>query len=140
MCLNHALKDVADRHWLSLTGEMVGHRKNCTQVVGRVSPLRSEPTIIEIKPPDLRANVERATDGVELEVRPGNLRAWCEAREHVDTRHELIVHIPFGTMVPGTTGPMRREHASKRKPSRPHPIVSIKQSRAVSNASSESIW
>ena len=41
-----------------------------------MAPLRSEPAVIEVEPPNLRADVERAADGVDLEVRARNLGAW----------------------------------------------------------------
>ena len=44
---------------------------------------------------------------------------------------------PYGTSVPGTTGPNIFVHAGKVKASRPQPTVSIKQFFAVSSAKSE---
>lgn len=46
---------------------------------------------------------------------------------------------PLGTVVPSTTGPIKFLHESKRRPSSPHPMVSIRQRRAVFMARSESI-
>ena len=47
---------------------------------------------------------------------------------------------PKGTSVPETIGPINFVHAGNFRASRPHPIVSIKQFLAVSNASWELIW
>lgn len=75
MGLDHALEDIADSKGLTLARKMVGNGKDCTQVVGGVTPLSCKPAVIEVEPPDLGADVERSADGVDLEVRSGNLRA-----------------------------------------------------------------
>jgi hypothetical protein len=41
--------------------------------------------------------------------------------------------VPFGTTVPSTIGPSNFVHSLNRRPSRPHPSVSRKTNRAVSN-------
>ena len=42
---------------------------------------------------------------------------------------------PFGTVVPGTMGPRCFAHSGKRSARKPQPSVSMRQWRAVSNAS-----
>ena len=73
MCLDHTLQNVAHGQRLALAGKMVGDRQDSPQVVRWVPPFRGEEAIVEVEPPDLRANVERAADWVNLEVGSGDL-------------------------------------------------------------------
>ena len=79
--LDHAREDVLDGELLTLTGEMVGDGEDGTQVVGRVTPLCGEETVIEVEPSDHRSDVKRAPDGVELIVSSGDSSAWITRRE-----------------------------------------------------------
>jgi len=140
--LNHARKDVMDGEFLTLASEMIGDGEDGTQVVRWVTPFRGEETVIEVEPSDHRSNVERAPDGVELIVGSGNSstliggkRTTSASSDHKEQRKV----VPFGTVVPSTTGPRSFEHSGNLRPSRPHPMVSIRQSLAVSYASSEVI-
>ena len=76
VCLNHSLKDIVDGQRLTLPGEVVGDGENGAKVVRRVAPLSRQETVVVVQPPDLGANVERTTDGVELVVGTGDLRAY----------------------------------------------------------------
>lgn len=78
---DHRLQNVMDGQGLALAGEVVGDCKNGAEVVRRMSPLGCKEAIIVVEPPNLGTNVERAADGVELEVRAGNLRA-CRLSSH----------------------------------------------------------
>lgn len=92
------------------------------------------------EPPNHSADVESTANGVELVVSSRYLRACSkEFIRHQYSSGASRSGSPLGTTVPGTTGPMSREQASKRRPSRPHPIVSIRHSLAVSKASSDVI-
>ena len=140
--LDHARENVMDGEFLALTGEVISHGEDGTQVIGWVTPFCGEETVIKIEPSDHRSNIERAPDGVELVVSSGDSstlivgkRTASVSSDHREQRRDT----PFGTVVPSTTGPRSFEHSGNLKPSRPHPMVSIRQSLAVSYASSEVI-
>src|SRR5579871_991919 len=50
-----------------LAREIVRNREYAAQTVGRMSPLRCEPGVVEIEPADHCADVEGRLDGVQLE-------------------------------------------------------------------------
>ena len=142
MSLNHTREDVMYGELLTLTGEMISDGEDGTQVVGWVTPFCGEETVIEVEPSDHCSNVERAPDGVELIVSSGDSTALItgERTASVSSIHkERRKDVPFGTVVPSTTGPRSFVHSGNLRPSRPHPMVSIRQSLAVSYASSEVI-
>lgn len=72
--LDHSLQNVLDLWnldaggWVGLsgTGNPVGNSENCSQVVGRMTPLSGQPAVIVIQPADDGTNVESTTDRVEL--------------------------------------------------------------------------
>lgn len=133
--LDHTRKDVMDGELLTLTGEMIGDGEDGTQVVGWVTPLCGEETVIEVEPSDHRSNVERAPDRVELVVSSGDAGALVVGKRtaSVSSDHKKRQKdVPFGTVVPSTTGPRSFEHSGNLRPSRPHPMVSMRQSLAVS--------
>ena len=141
--LDHAREDVMHGELLTLTGEMIGDGEDGTQVVGWVTPFCGEEAVVEVEPSDHCSNVERAPDGVELVVSSGDTSALITGKrtasvssDHKKQRED----VPFGTVVPSTTGPRSFAHSGNLRPSRPHPMVSIRQSLAVSYASSEVIW
>ena len=76
MCLDHGLEDVANRDWLALPCEVVRNCEDGTQIVRRMPPFSSKEAIVEIKPANLSTNVKSTTDGVELVVGTGDLRAY----------------------------------------------------------------
>ncbi len=82
--LNHAFQDITDGQGLTLPCKVVCDGKNSTEVIGGVPPFRSEPAVIEIEPTNLRADVESASNGVNLVIRPRDLCA-C-------TTPSVIVH------------------------------------------------
>jgi len=140
--LDHARKDIVDSELLTLACEMIGNGEDSTQVVGGVTPFCGKETVVEVEPSDHRSNVERAPDGVELIISSWDTsalivdkRAASMSSDHTNQRKG----VPFGTLVPSTTGPRSFAHSGNLKPSRPHPTVSIRQSLAVSYASSEVI-
>lgn len=73
--LDHSFEDIANFQGLTIACEVVRHSKDSSEVVGRVAPLSSKPTVVEVEPANLRANVERTPDGVDLVVRARDLRA-----------------------------------------------------------------
>ena len=80
--LDHAREDVMYGELLALTGEMISDGENGTQVVGWVTPFCGEETVVEIEPSDHRSNVERAPDGVEFVVSPGNSSALITGKRN----------------------------------------------------------
>ena len=66
--LDHAFQDIADSQGLSLPRKVVGNGKDGTEVIGGMSPFRSEPAVIEIEPADLRPDIECTPDRVKLVV------------------------------------------------------------------------
>ena len=135
VCLDHSLQDVAHGELLALASKMIGHGEYGTEIVRRMTPFRSKEAIVKVKPADLRANVEGAAHRVKLVVCTRDLGSCRNVR--TDNRIRLS-NAPFGTTVPSTTGPKSCLQCSKRRPSNPHPMVSIKHNRAVSNANDES--
>lgn len=97
----------------------------------------SKETVVEIQVPDHRANIEGTTNRVQLVVSSGDPRSYMRGQTLFLSNGIDTQDAPFGTMVPSTTGPKSLEHPSKRNPSRPQPMVSMRQRRAVSNATSE---
>ena len=80
MRLDHALKDIAHREGLSLTGEVIRHGKDRAQIVGWVAPFGGKPAVVEVEPSDHGTNVEGAVYGVELVVGAGHLAAVGDSR------------------------------------------------------------
>ncbi len=74
--LDHGLEDIVHGQGLTLTPKVVGDSKNGTEVVRWVTPLSSKEAVVVVQPTDLGTDVERTPDGIELVVRPGNLRAY----------------------------------------------------------------
>ena len=74
--LDHAFEDIVHGQGLTLTRKVVGDGKDGPEVVRWVTPFGSKETVVVVLPPDLGSNVERAPDGIELVVRPRNLRAY----------------------------------------------------------------
>ena len=108
-----------------------------------MTPFCGEEAVVEVEPSDHCSNVERAPDGVELVVSSGDSSALITGKRmaSVSSDHNRQrKDTPFGTVVPSTTGPRSFAHSGNLRPSRPHPMVSIRQSLAVSYASSEVIW
>lgn len=80
--LDHSLKHLLDGNNLTVSelasgavgaGDPVCNGKDGAQVVGWVTPLSSQPTIIVVEPSDHGADVEGGVDWVELEVGSWNL-------------------------------------------------------------------
>ena len=55
--------------------QVVRHREDSAEIVGRVPPLRREPGIVEIQPPHHGADVECRRHGIEFVRRPGHAGA-----------------------------------------------------------------
>lgn len=155
MGLDHSLEDVADFEWLPLTRKVIGDSQNGSKIVRRMAPYGindelmiqykeldrhtfcGQKAVIEIEPSNDGANVECTTDRIQLVVSSRDLGTY--GRIFSTGRKLRAANTPFGTMVPSTTGPRSFVHSGNLRPSRPHPMVSIRQSLAVSNASSESM-
>lgn len=73
--LDHGLEYVTDSQHLALARQVICDRKDGTQVVRRVPPLCREPAVVEVEPPNLRADVEGAANRIDLEARSRNLGA-----------------------------------------------------------------
>lgn len=141
--LDHAREDIMHGELLTLTSEMIGDGEDGTQVIGWVTPFCGEEAVVEVEPSDHCSNVERAPDGVELVVSSGDSSALITGKRTASVssdQNKRREDVPFGTVVPSTTGPRSFAHSGNLRPSRPHPMVSIRQSLAVSYASSEVIW
>ena len=67
----------------------VSGRENSAEVIGRMTPLGGKPRIVEIEPPDHRANVECRLDRIELELRAGYLRSVRDDRTRDDRSEQL---------------------------------------------------
>jgi hypothetical protein len=74
--LDHGLEDILDNKGLaasevttSLVGTVdpVSNSEDSTQVIRGVTPLSSEPAVVEVEPSDHSTNVESGVDGVKLE-------------------------------------------------------------------------
>ena len=85
MGLDHPLENIANGQGLPLTCQVIGHSKDCAEVVRRVTPFCREPTIVEVKPADLSANVEGSADRVDLEVGTRDLCS-CILREQLENQ------------------------------------------------------
>lgn len=73
--LDHGLQNITDLQDLAVAqvatravgaGDPVSHSEDTTQVVGGVTPLGSEPTVVVVEPADHGTNVESTIDGVQL--------------------------------------------------------------------------
>lgn len=137
MGLDHTLENVTDGQGLALTSEVISNSKDGTKVIRGVTPLCCQEAVVEVQPTDLSTNVEGTTNGIQLVVGSRNLGPYRQVS--CTSLQAQRDYIPLGTTVPSTTGPSKREQVSNLKPSRPHPMVSIKQSLAVSRARSDSI-
>lgn len=78
VCLDHGLQDVLDLGcWETLglvgTSEPVCHGEDPAEIVGGVAPLCGEPAVVIVKPSNGSADVEGASDGVELVGGSGDL-------------------------------------------------------------------
>lgn len=80
--LDHGLENILDNKGLassevttSLVGTVdpVGDGEDSTEVVRGVTPLSSEPAVVEVEPSDHSTNVEGGVDGVKLEGSTGDL-------------------------------------------------------------------
>jgi hypothetical protein len=70
---DHGGEYVVDRKRGTLASEVVGDGEDSTEIVRRVAPFSSKETVVKVKPTNDSANVERASDRVELVVSSGNL-------------------------------------------------------------------
>ena len=68
MCLDHGLKDVTNRDWVTLPSKVVRNGEDGTQVIKGVTPFSCEETIIEVEPTDLCPDIECTPDRVKLVV------------------------------------------------------------------------
>lgn len=96
--LDHTLEDILDGEDLaagevaaSLVGSVdpVGDSEDGTQVVGGMSPLSSQPAVVEVEPSDHSTNVEGSVDGVELEGSSRDLGAVGDDGAGDDGAEEL---------------------------------------------------
>lgn len=76
--LDHGLKNILDggdglSGSLVGTGQPVGNGQDTSQVVGGVTPLSGQPTVVVVEPSDGGSDVESSTDGVELVGGSGDL-------------------------------------------------------------------
>ena len=62
-----------------LAAEVIGHRQDRAQVVGRMAPLRCQPGVVEIQPADLRADRECRLHRVQLVAGTGHACAAGQA-------------------------------------------------------------
>ena len=89
--LDHRGEDIADGESLFAFGtlaaaEVIGDAKDRAEIVGGMAPFGGKPGVVEIQPADDATDVECGGDGIEFVTGAGNAA-------------------PFGTVMPGTTGP-----------------------------------
>ena len=92
--LDHRRQHVAHRQRRPPRGDgrarqPVGSGQDSAQVVGRVAPLGGEPGVVEVEPPDHRADVECRGHRIELERRTRDARAVGHDRARHDRSQKL---------------------------------------------------
>src|SRR5690348_10299019 len=80
MGLDHASEQIAhDVRLLALdnisAADKIGHGEICAEIVGRMTPLSRKPCIVEVEPPNERADIERGRDGIEFVICPRDAAA-----------------------------------------------------------------
>ena len=82
MGFNHTLKDILNGDILPSASQVVGDREDSAEIVRRVTPFRRKPTVVEVQPPDRRADIECTANGVKLIVGARDLRACKTEGSH----------------------------------------------------------
>ncbi len=92
--LDHRLEHVTHRQRRparrpGLPAQIIRHREDAAEIVGRVAPLGREPGVVEVEPAVHGADVERRHDRVQLVRGPGHARAAGQRRAGHDRAEQL---------------------------------------------------
>ena len=62
---NGGVEYVIEGDFFSIPVQVICHRKDCTEVIRRVTPFRGQPCVVEVQPTNQRPNVKSGADGIK---------------------------------------------------------------------------